>query len=236
MPDDWGAHGNKAKTQHEPAMDIFKGAIDTYATKFSILLSSMGTPNSLTEQLTEKYTHELYIPDRSIAKYDICSWQQNFGGWTPRTGKEWLHSFKFEEVPTDIYKRYDEHRTALVDMLNQQIKDTMVDTEAFRAIRLMHDEDLALLDIIRQQGALSWDWFQRPENEKFKDALKRATSRSIVTSMPKIGTKHTYVYDMTDYGAEVYRTIQKLNGTSTNDNPALKSAIIDKGLKLTPLG
>ena len=27
MPDDWGAHGNKAKTQHEPAMDIFKGAI-----------------------------------------------------------------------------------------------------------------------------------------------------------------------------------------------------------------
>ena len=32
FPDDFGAQCNKAKTQHEPAWDIFKGAFDTLGT------------------------------------------------------------------------------------------------------------------------------------------------------------------------------------------------------------
>jgi hypothetical protein len=51
MPDDLGGHSNKAKTQHERAYDIFKGAIDTYDTKVAVFLSSMGLSNEITGKL-----------------------------------------------------------------------------------------------------------------------------------------------------------------------------------------
>ena len=37
--DDWGANANKAKTQHEPAWDLVKGAWDTYGTRALVFLS-----------------------------------------------------------------------------------------------------------------------------------------------------------------------------------------------------
>ena len=58
--DDWGAQGNKAKTQHEPAWDLVKGAWDTYGTKLATAFATMNQPDELTLQLCNKY-HEIYV-------------------------------------------------------------------------------------------------------------------------------------------------------------------------------
>ena len=87
--DDWGANANKAKTQHEPAWDLVKGAWDTYGTRVSSVFVSMNQPDEITRQLANKYTHELYIERRGEAKYDKVSWMQNFYGWQPNQKKKW---------------------------------------------------------------------------------------------------------------------------------------------------
>jgi site-specific DNA-adenine methylase len=207
MPDDFGAHSNKAKTQHEPAMDIFKGAIDTYATKIAVLISSMGQPNSLTQQLTEKYTHEIYVACKGEAKYDTIDWEQNFRGFQPRQKKKWLQSFAFYEVPLDVYKQYDEQRLNLVDELNQLIKDCMVENEAARVIARMEDADKDLLSLIQSKGTLHKCYFEVEEHAKLREVLKRCKARSLVIPV-KRGTQ--YVYDLTDFGFEVLQTIQKM--------------------------
>ena len=216
MPDDFGAHSNKAKTQHEPAMDIFKGAIDTYGTKIAVIISSMGQPNSLTQQLQEKYTHEIYVPFKGEAKYDVIDWEQNYKGFQPRQRKEWQDNFTFYEVPLDVYKQYDEHRLSLVDELNQLIEDRMVESEAARIIARMEDADKDLLSLIQSKGTLHKCYFDNEENGKLREVLKRCKARSLVIPFRR-GTQ--YVYDLTDFGFEVLQTIQKMNG----QNDALKS-------------
>lgn len=200
MPDDWGAHGNKAKTQHEPAMDIFKGALDTYGTQIAVLLSSMGNPNSLTQQLQEKYTHEIYVPELGEAKYDKIDWQQNFAGWQPRRKKNWQDSFDFGLVPMDVYKEYDEHRLSLVAQLNQLIKDAMVDSESFRLLRRMSDKDIELLKILKN-GPVTWDFVSE---RGFNEVVNQCKARSLVIPIKKIGVTTRY-YDITDFGLEILR-------------------------------
>ncbi len=201
LPDDWGAHGNKAKTMHEPAMDIFKGAMDTYGTKIAVFLSSMGNPNSLTQQLQEKYTHEIYVPVRGEAKYDVINWQQNFAGWQPRRKKNWHDSFDFGTVPLDVYKEYDEHRMSLVEQLNQLIKDAMVDGESYRLLKRLDDKDIHLLRKIQENGLLNWDYIT--ENN-LGDVAKRCKARSLIVPAKKPGAT-THYYDITDFGIEILR-------------------------------
>ena len=205
MPDDLGAGGNKAKTQHEPAWDIFKGAIDTYGTKIAVFLSSMGTPDSITCQLQSKYTHEIYVDRRGHAKYDEVDWEQNFRGWMPRRKKAWQDEFEFDAVPMDIYKEYDLHRLDLVDLLNQLIKDRMADNEALRIINRMGQKDRELLKEISQHGKLPKNWFQMEGNGVYREVLKRCKARSLVIPV-KRGTN--YYYDLTDFGQTVLETIQ----------------------------
>ena len=211
MPDDWGAHGNKAKTQHEPAMDIFKGAMDVYGTKVAIFLSSMGNPNALTQQLQEKYTHEIFVPAKGEAKYDAIDWQQNFAGWQPRRKKSWQDTFDFDMVPLDVYKQYDENRMSLVEELNQLIEDAMVDGESFRLLKRLDQTDLALLAKLRDDGMIHRDWFKKPENKKFGEILQRCKARSLIVPIVKPGTEQ-YYYDATDFGLEVLKISEQKQG------------------------
>jgi hypothetical protein len=204
LPDDWGAHGNKAKTQHEPAMDIFKGAMDVYGTKVSIFMSSMGNPNALTQQLQEKYTHEIFVPEKGLAKYDAIDWQQNFAGWQPRRKKAWQDTFTFDEVPISIYKKYDENRMALVDEMDQLIEDAMVDSESYRLLKRLDKLDIELLTKLRDDGMIHKDWFKKKENQKFGEILKRCKARSLIIPLVKPGTEQ-YYYDATDFGLEVLK-------------------------------
>lgn len=204
LPDDWGAHGNKAKTQHEPAMDIFKGALDTYGTQMAVLLSSMGNPNSLTQQLQEKYTHEIYVPSKGEAKYDKIDWQQNFAGWQPRRKKDWQDSFDFDVVPLNVYKQYDEHRLSLVAQLNQLIKDAMVDGESYRLIKRLDEADISFLREFNN-GPITWDYVSE---KKYNDIADRCKARSLVVPIKKAGVTTRY-YDITDFGIEILKLKEK---------------------------
>lgn len=207
MPDDWGAHGNKAKTQHEPAMDIFKGAMDTYGTKVAVWLSSMGNPDSLTQQLQSKYTHEIYLPVKGEAKYDVIDWQQNYAGWQPRRRKVWADDFDFDEVPIDIYKQYDEHRLALVEELNQLIKDAMIDGESYRLLKRIEPKDVDFLrSIIKDGPLLKQSIYADSDKKDLPEIIKRCKARSLIIPTVKPGTK-TYYYDVTDFGLEIIKLV-----------------------------
>lgn len=205
FPDDFGAQCNKAKTQHEPAWDIFKGAFDTLGTRVAVLMASMGSPSGATQQIQEKYTHEVYVERRGHAKYDAVDWQQNYAGWQARQDKTWLHEFTFEEVPKDVYREYDEMRLSLVDELFQQIDDAQIENEGLRVFRRLTNQDVELIELLAQKGEIPWAWFSEPENEKWKEVLKRCKARSIVVPV-RHGT--AYWYDLTDFGFNMLTLIQ----------------------------
>ena len=212
LADDFGAQCNKAKTQHEPAWDIFKGAFDTLGTKVAVLLASMGNPSSATQQLQEKYTHEIYVESRGHAKYDKVDWQQNFSSWQPRQDKDWQQSFDFTPAPQDVYKEYDEMRLGLVDELFQLIDDSMVENEGLKVLRRLTDADIEFIELLQTKGALQKHWFDKPETEKWKEVLKRCKARSIVVPIRR---ESSYWYDLTDFGYNLYNLIQtkKQEGT-----------------------
>ncbi len=205
MPDDMGAQMNKAVTQHAPAFDIFKGMMDTLGTSFAIFLSSMGTANSLTQQLTDKYTAEVFLAKRGEAKYDKCDWEQSFKGWSPRNKKKWQDTFTFDNVPMDIYKEYDEHRQALVEELKQQMKDAMVENDSARVIKRLEQIDTDFLDLIQLKGPLERYWIN--QHPKLIDVLSKAKARSLVIPCKKPGRDASYVFDLTDLGFEVLKQI-----------------------------
>ena len=200
-----GAQMNKAVTQHTPAFDIFKGMMDTLGTSFAIFLSSMGTANSLTQQLTDKYTAEIFIAVRGKAKYDKCDWEQSFKSWSPRTKKKWQDTFLFDDVPIDVYKEYDEHRLALVEELKQQMKDAMVDNDSNRIIKRLDQIDIDYLDLIDLQGTISKGFMRK--HPELDVVLSKAKARSLVIPIKKSGTLGEYYYDLTDLGYEVLKII-----------------------------
>lgn len=57
--DDFGAHSNKARTQHDRSWETFKGGFDVLGTRLGVLIATMVSPNEPTAQLQEKYSHEL---------------------------------------------------------------------------------------------------------------------------------------------------------------------------------
>jgi hypothetical protein len=202
--DDWGANANKAKTQHEPAWDLVKGAWDTYATKIGTVFASMNTPDEITLQLQNKYTHELYLPAKGTAKYDCVDWEQNFRGWQPRQDKHWIQTFYFPPAPSDVYKEYDENRMSLVDELNVLIRDKIAETETDRTIKRMNNDDINLLEIVQQRGLLPYTFFRDSENTHLKDALIRCKARSLLLAVRK---NQNYSYDLTDMGLEILNAI-----------------------------
>lgn len=206
LGDDWAAQNNKAKTQHEPAWDIFKGAFDTLGTKVAVFFVSMNNPSGITQQLCDKYTHEIYLDRRGHAKYDVVDWQQNFGGWSARQGKEYRQEFNFTNVPSDVYKEYDEYRKSLVDELFQLIDDAMVENEGLKTYKKLNTEDVEFIELLQSKGQISNDWLQQQENQKWREIVKRCKARSLVVPVKK-GT--AYWYDLTDFGYNVYEIIQQ---------------------------
>lgn len=205
FPDDFGAQCNKAKTQHEPAWDIFKGAFDTLGTKVAVMMASMGSPSGATQQIQEKYTHEVYLDRRGHAKYDEVRWQQNFGGWAAMQDKTWIHDFDFTPAPLSVYKEYDEMRLSLVDELFQQIDDAQIENEGLKTFRRLNSDDIDLIEIFQDKGELPYDWFLLPENEKYREVLKRCKARGLVVPIRK-GT--AYWYDLTDFGFNMLSLVQ----------------------------
>lgn len=222
FPDDFGAQCNKAKTQHEPAWDIVKGAWDTLGTKVGVMMASMGTPSGVTQQLQEKYTHEIFVDKRGHAKYDEVDWQQNFRGWQAMQNKHWLHEFEFEPAPRDVYRDYDELRQSLVDELIQQIDDAQIENEGLRVFRRLTTEDIEFIELMQQKGQVSNDWVNQPENERWKEVLKRCKARGIVVPV-RHGT--AYWYDLTDFGYNMLNLVQAQERKGVYAPKALKSEV-----------
>lgn len=210
--DDWGANSNKAKTQHEKAWDLVKGAWDTYGTRLGVFLANMNQPDEITLQLCNKYTHEIYIAERGLAKYDKIDWEQNYRGWQPRHGKDWQQSFRFPEVRADVYKEYDEMRMALCDELDVLVQDAIAETETEKIIKRSNKKDIELLETLNLKGMISKDWFSAPDRVELKEALKKAKARGLITAVRK-GTN--YWYDLTTFGADVLEAISQVNADPT---------------------
>lgn len=200
IPDDFGATSNKAKTQHELAWDIFKGAIDTYSTKVAVLIGTMLIPSEATFQVHQKFTHELWVYDKGKAKYDIVDWQQDYKGWQSRQGKEWIDSFTFEPIPMDVYKQYDEMRCSITEELDQQIDDAIVETQTPMMLKRLQPLDVELMELIESKGQVSYDHLYENCGNKYHDALIRCKSRSLVVPVRK---QTKYWYDLTDFGFEI---------------------------------
>jgi predicted transcriptional regulator with HTH domain len=179
----------------------------------------MGNPSEATQQIQEKYTHEVYLETRGHAKYDKVQWQQNYCGWQARQNKTWVHEFEFDHVPKDVYKEYDEMRTSLVDELFQQIDDAQIENEGLKVFKRLTDEDVKLLELFKTKGQLSRSWINEPENEKWKEVLKRCKARNMVVPIRK---DTAYWYDLTDFGYNMLTMIEakKQEGITAPHQPA----------------
>jgi hypothetical protein len=202
--DDWGANSNKAITQAEPAWDIVKGMWDTLGTAITSVFVSMNQPDEITRQLAAKYTHELYIPKRGEAKWDKVNWSQNYNGWQPNQKKKWKQSFQFGEVPTDIYKRYDEMRCSLVDEMKIRVKAKIAETETDKVMKRLGPADYNLLQIIYTKGPITDSQIRNREDpERVRDSLKKCRAYGLV--IPCRGDKigHQSLHDISDFGLEI---------------------------------
>jgi len=211
--DDWGAHSNKAETQYDRAWDIFKGGFDVLGTKIAVLMASMVDPTEPTFQIGQKYTHEVFIPERGVYKYDEVDWQQDYRGWKPRKKKDWIETNTFVEVPLDVYKQYDEMRMSLVDDVTQRIKDAMADTLIDKTIKRLQPIDKKLLEIIQKKGMVCAKTIRDKYGEKIREAIIRCKARSLIVPVRK-GT--SYWYDITDLGLEVLQSLNSSDITLLN--------------------
>lgn len=201
--DDWAVHSGKARTQHSIAWDYFKGAFDSLGTKLGVLIANMVSPASPTQQLTEKYTHEIWVPYKGHAKYDKVKQQQDYRGFKSRSTKVWLTEFDFEPIPNDIFKQYDEMRCSLADEALVAIQDVMATTEVDAIMKRMQPMDLQLLTLIQDKGPIYAKVIQEELGDEGKNSLTRMKARGLITPI-KVG-EHYYKYDATDLGLTVLK-------------------------------
>jgi len=195
--DDYAAHSGKAKTQHERSFDVFKGAFDTLGTKIGVLLVNMVSPRSPTQQLQEKYTHEVWIESKGNYKYDKVRWRQDYVGWRAHMKKEWIDKSTFQQIPNDIFMQYDGLRMELADEVLQVVKDSLVDTHMPNLIRRVNALDIQLLRLIKEKGPV------RKANlpDDLKPSVSRCRGRGLIIPM-RVG-KNYYKYEVTDLGLEL---------------------------------
>lgn len=205
--DDYATHCGKAKTQHERSWDIFKGAFDSLGVKLGILIANMVTPSTPTLQLTEKYTHELFVYSRGRCKYDRIKHQQDFYNFRTRQNKEWLLDFEFEEIPRDVFVQYDEMRCSLADEVLVSIKDVMAITEVSTIVKRIKPMDMNLLRMIDQKGPTYNKAIIAELGPEGKQALVRLKARGLI--VPRRESEHYYKYDMTDLGVSVLEVLNK---------------------------
>ena len=220
--DDWGANANKAKTQSEPAWDLVKGMWDTLGTAITAVFVSMNQPDEITRQLANKYTHELYIEKRGVAKWDKVFWSQNFYGWQPNQKKDWKQTFEFDEVPSDIYARYDEMRCSLVDEMRIQVQAKIADTETDRIMKRLTPADYEALELIHRLGPLSDAQVRAsPSPERLKEAIKKCRAYGLLIPVRGDLAEHRSRHDISDLGLEIL----KVNELQEEDPQKLKQRL-----------
>ena len=205
--DDFGAHCNKAKTQHERGWDVFKGGFDTLGTKLGVLMANMVSPNEATQQLQEKYTHEIFVHRRGEAKYDKVHQQQDYRSWNSRQKKEWRWEFEFDEVPKDVFKQYDEVRCQLADEVLFSINETIAIDQIANILNRIQTIDVNLLSLIKKRGPTYARAIDDELGEGTKLTITRMKSRGLIVS--KRAESGYYRYDITDLGLSVLEAYNK---------------------------
>lgn len=205
--DDFGAHSNKAATQHNLAWDLFKGGFDVLGTKIGVLIATMVDPLEPTFQIQSKYTHEIQILGKGKYKYDKVYWQQDYKGWKPRHSKDWIETNEFDPWPMEVYKRYDEMRMSLADEVILKIEDAITESEADRILKLIQPEDIQILDFILERGPIEYHNIQGRFGKSMKKSIVRLKARCLIT--PILIKGKYYRYDITDLGHDVYKLYQQ---------------------------
>jgi ATPase subunit of ABC transporter with duplicated ATPase domains len=216
--DDFGGQSNKAETQHDPSWDIFKGGFDVLGTQVAVIMASMVDPAEPTFQLIQKYTHELFLPQRGVYKYDRVIWSQDFKGWRPRRSKDWIETNNFKPIPEDVYKQYDEMRLTLVDEMHQRIQDAIVESRTDQILKRLLDADVKLLETIQVRGPTYYEKLCEEVGPDTKDALVRCKARSLIVPIRK--ETGYYKYDLTDLGYEILDAVKK-----SKTQPAISSTL-----------
>jgi len=162
----------KADFGHDLLIRLQRFFTDSATGARSISGASMVNPRSPTQQLMEKYTHEVFIEigrkGQRLYKYDKCRQQQDYYGWKPRQRKEWLEVNEFKPVPLDVFEQYDEMRLSLVDEMFVSIDDAMADTNLESLMRKIQPIDIKLLRLIKQHGPIHYHKLKSEFGEKGK--------------------------------------------------------------------
>lgn len=223
--DDFGAHSNKASTQHDPAWDKFKGGFDVLGTKLGVLLATMVEPSEPTQQLQDKYSHELWIYSRGKVKYDRYHRLQDYKGFKAKGRKTWLDDFEFDSIPDKVFKEYDQMRQALADEVLVAIEDTMVESQLDYLMRRLEPVDYKLMHMIKDLGPI----YHKKVYEEFGDKvgkkiLTRLKSRAVITPVrdPTSGYSR---YDLNDIGFEILKALD--TDKSPKDANSTNSSNID---------
>ena len=197
--DDFGVHSNKAITQHEAAWDEFKGAFDAFGTKLSILLLTMTTPDEPTLQIGQKYTHEIWVYDRGMYKYDRCHWKQNYKGWKSKHSKDWQQILNFMEIPIHRYRIYDEMRMTLADEAIVRVEDAMAQGIP-KVLQRTSKAEIKLLGLIKERGPMAYNTIKDNMPKHYKEAIKRCKAHQLIIVDRQPNTSH---YNITDFGIDV---------------------------------
>lgn len=207
--DDFGAHSNKASTQHDLAWDKFKGGFDVLGTRLGVIMATMIEPTEPTQQLQNKYTHEIWVYERGRAKYDRYHAQQDYKGFKTRGRKTWLDDFEFDLIPSDVFREYDQMRQALADEVLVAIEDVMVETQLDYLMKRLEPLDYQLMKMIRDYGPV----YHKKVYEEFgqdqgKKVLTRLKSRGVISPVRDPDSGYSK-YDMNEIGFEILRAQQQ---------------------------
>jgi hypothetical protein len=223
--DDFGAHSNKAVTQHEVAWDHFKGGFDVLGTQFGVIVATMANPEEPTAQIEHKYTHEVMLPERGLYKYDTVFWQQDYSGWRAKHDKQWQLTQTFQEIPWVRFQPYNDLRTGLADEVIERIKDSMAGRIPL-LLRRLNDTDMTTLQELVNEGPMTEykrkTWFV-DEREKTENKLKAHQ----LATIDRRGTAH--YLDITSFGMDVLDAWKKEKGEEADET---LQALLDKYKKL----
>jgi len=206
--DDFGANCNKAITRYQRGWDQFKGSFDTLGTKVGVLLANMVKPNEATQQLTEKYTHEIWVHSRGKAKYDRISQQQDYKRWDSRQKKTWIAEISFPEVPDWVYKEYNAMRCALADEALYNIQETISASDLDWIMKRMQQPDKDLLTLIADNGSMHKNKLTKSMGNKKEttEALMRCKAKGLLIA-DRVGTRY-YKYRLTGLGKDAVDAIE----------------------------
>jgi hypothetical protein len=216
--DDFGGQSNKAETQHDFSWDVFKGGFDLLGTQVAVILASMVDPTEPTFQIMQKYTHELFLPQRGVYKYDKVVWGQDYKGWKPRRSKDWIETNNFLPIPRDVYVQYDEMRLSLVEEMKQRIQDAIAESRTDQILKRLLDVDIKLMETIQARGPTYYEKICEEVGIDSKEALIRCKARSLIVPVRK--ESGYYKYDLTDLGYEILDALKK-EKTSASPMPTL---------------